>query len=58
MLRRPRSGRLEARTTPFLRSFRIETVSNGWPRVSSSLKSPLKAGEGLLRTDELPRTAG
>lgn len=33
----------------------IEAVSNGWPRVLSSLKSLLETGEGLPRTDELPR---
>jgi len=33
----------------------IEAVSSGWPRVLSSLKSLLETGEGLPRTDELPR---
>lgn len=33
----------------------IEAVSNGWPRVLSSLKSLLETGEGLPRTDQRPR---
>jgi uncharacterized protein YndB with AHSA1/START domain len=33
----------------------IEAVSNGWPRVLSSLKSLLETGKGLPRTDELPK---
>ncbi len=33
----------------------IEAVSKGWPKVLSSLKSLLETGEGLPRTDELPR---
>ncbi|HXX39292.1 MAG TPA: SRPBCC family protein [bacterium] len=33
----------------------IEAVSEGWPRVLSSLKSLLETGEGLPRTDEVPK---
>lgn len=32
----------------------IDKVSQGWPRVLSSLKSLLETGEGLPRTDEVP----
>jgi uncharacterized protein YndB with AHSA1/START domain len=33
----------------------IEAVSQGWPRVLSSLKSLLETGAGLPGTDRLPR---
>ncbi len=33
----------------------IQNVSNGWPRVLSSLKSLLETGEGLPRTDRPPQ---
>ena len=33
----------------------IDAVSAGWPRVLSSLKSLLETGEGLPRTDSLPK---
>jgi uncharacterized protein YndB with AHSA1/START domain len=33
----------------------IDAVSIGWPRVLSSLKSLLETGQGLPRTDNLPR---
>ncbi len=32
----------------------IDAVSNGWPRLLSSLKSRLETGQGLPRTDRLP----